>query len=683
MKKRITFMLLLAMAFAIVGLVGCKNKGDSSHTDSSSISSEVNEGISLSQTKIELAIGESATLSVKDAAGAVAWSSNDPTIATVDENGLVTPICIGTTIIKAKDEAGVAMCQVTVVGARTENIVTLQTNKSELNIREGETYPLAVTVKDGSNVVEAAVTFESQDLSTATVSENGCVTAVAEGQTKILVSATYAGKTAKAEITVTVSKRKAVLAFGVNDSQAICGEEFPLSVYLMDGTTTTEIENTKVTYTISDDSLAIVEKNGNLLGLKKGYVDITANYTLGAEVLQAQISLRIREQYAVKYYVDGILWHEVSVLDGESFENTAPIPTHDTYEFCAWESKKDEKALFSDKIAYDFSTSVQSDLTLQAEWYTEEQKIFAFDQGVAGAAKNWQMNAAGTNVEYTTDKAYGEEVGSLKIVSKWLAEYPGSPAEVCLGSLDLTKCKKVWFYIYNTKANHYYFSNKWAHKVYLSADDTWKKVELMPMSDGRVLVSINGVENIYEDLTDLSKDGLSIHPDGIETKEDICYTYVSAVYAVKELDSGLPVIIDANGNEYATSNSNIYTDGIKYEASQGYGESMLYLPTINFLQYSEVSFDWGIPGGWTFIGPDKGNRYYMQGDALGGRVTIVKNGNGTLTLTMTQTAHSGATNVFTQTIDDEAVINGAKPLTLSIICLVGTQSIHIGNFVAQ
>ena len=682
MKKKLKLLFLLTIALASLGFVGCKD-GENSSTDSSSSSSVIEiEELCLNETKIELALGETFALTASNIVGEIVWSSNDSAVASVDGNGLVTPVGLGTTIIKAKDSATIAMCQVTVVGARTENLLTLQMNKTALLLCEGDSYALTATVKDGPNVVEGTLTFESKDTTKAAVSQSGLVTAVSEGQTEIVVTANYEGKTAKANVTVSVSKNKPVLAFGVNESQIICGEEMPLSVYLMNGSSVTELDNAQVTYTVSNESLASVE-NGNLLALKKGKLDVMASYALDGETLQAKISLRLRERYSVKYYVDGVLWYETSVLDGESVDDIAPIPTHETYQFCAWESKEDETAFFSEKVAYDFSTAVQCDLTLQAEWYSEEQKLFAFDQGVAGATKNWQMNAAGTDVSYTTEKAYGEETGSLKIATKWLAEYPGSPADVYLGALNLMKCQKIWFYIYNTQNNNYYFDGDWANKVYLSADDTWKKVELMPMLDGKVLVSINGMECIYDDLKDLSTDGFSIHPADIDSKEELCYTYVSAVYGIKELDGGAPILEDSNGNAYVASASDVYTDGLQYTASQGYGESVLYLPTINFSQYSEVSFEWSIPGGWTFIGPDKENRYYMQGDALGGRVTIVKNGNGTLTLTMTQTAHSGATNVFTQTIDDEAFINGAKPLTLSINCLVGTKAIHIGNFVAK
>lgn len=106
------------------------------------------------------------------------------------------------------------------------------------------------------------------------------------------------------------------------------------------------------------------------------------------------------------------------------------------------------------------------------------------------------------------------------------------------------------------------------------------------------------------------------------------------------------------------------------------------LPLINYSLYEQVTFDWKIAGGWTFIGPDAANRWYNGGTALGGSVIITNNGNGTLTLTMTQTLDSANNGAFTLEITDAEIINGTKALTLSYQCLVGTQTFATSAFTA-
>ena len=72
--------------------------------------------IGLDADEMKLAAGDKGQLTAKvDPAGtAVTWSSNKEEIATVDENGLVTAVAMGTAIITAKAGDKTATCEVTV-----------------------------------------------------------------------------------------------------------------------------------------------------------------------------------------------------------------------------------------------------------------------------------------------------------------------------------------------------------------------------------------------------------------------------------------------------------------------------------------------------------------------------------------------------------------------------------------
>lgn len=76
-------------------------------------------GVKLDITSKSIAIGESftlkATVSPSDALQYVEWSSSDETIATVDEDGIVTALAVGTCTITATTENGkTAVCEVSV-----------------------------------------------------------------------------------------------------------------------------------------------------------------------------------------------------------------------------------------------------------------------------------------------------------------------------------------------------------------------------------------------------------------------------------------------------------------------------------------------------------------------------------------------------------------------------------------
>ena len=138
-------------------------------------------------------------------------------------------------------------------------------------------------------------------------------------------------------------------------------------------------------------------------------------------------------------------------------------------------------------------------------------------------------------------------------------------------------------------------------------------------------------------------------------------------------------IAKENGKTPKTLSTTV-NDAISVRCADSAGSSLMNLPLINYSLYEQVTFDWKIAGGWTFIGPDAANRWYNGGTALGGSVTITNNGNGTLTLTMTQTLDSANNGAFTLEITDAEIINGTKSLTLSYQCLVGTQKLVLSNF---
>ena len=81
-------------------------------------------GVSLDFTELTLNIGESKTLTATvkpdDATyKAVAWISSNPAVAAVDENGKVTALSVGTTVVTAKAGGVSAACTVTVAHKKT------------------------------------------------------------------------------------------------------------------------------------------------------------------------------------------------------------------------------------------------------------------------------------------------------------------------------------------------------------------------------------------------------------------------------------------------------------------------------------------------------------------------------------------------------------------------------------
>ena len=161
--------------------------------------------ISLPAT-LELLQDGSGTLTVtptpNDAVPIFLWESSDTNIATVDKNGNVTAVAVGTATITATSRQGrkTATCAVTVLTPVTG--VTL--HPSELLLytnKEPKTAALTATVEpaDASN---KAVSWKSSDTNIATVDGGGNVTAVSSGTATI--TATTEDGSYEAACTVTV-----------------------------------------------------------------------------------------------------------------------------------------------------------------------------------------------------------------------------------------------------------------------------------------------------------------------------------------------------------------------------------------------------------------------------------------------------------------------------------------------
>lgn len=117
-----------------------------------------------------------------DTAITVIWATEDPTIATVNESGLVTAIAEGTTAIIASGEGFVS--DTCVVNVTVPSIITLQ--EETLEMYTGTIYQLNATITPEPST--SYVFWNSSNKSVATVDNKGLVIAVGEGTTTIIAS---------------------------------------------------------------------------------------------------------------------------------------------------------------------------------------------------------------------------------------------------------------------------------------------------------------------------------------------------------------------------------------------------------------------------------------------------------------------------------------------------------------
>ncbi len=147
------------------------------------------EGIELNMPMVEITEGDTveliATITPAETTDkTVTWSSSDPEIATVDQNGIVTAVKVGKATITAKLTNGLEVtCQVTVV-AKVIEAEGIELNLPAVEVIEGETVELTATVNP-EETTDKTVTWTSSDETVATVDQNGIVTALKVGKATI------------------------------------------------------------------------------------------------------------------------------------------------------------------------------------------------------------------------------------------------------------------------------------------------------------------------------------------------------------------------------------------------------------------------------------------------------------------------------------------------------------------
>ncbi|CAM3469526.1 MULTISPECIES: Ig-like domain-containing protein [Saccharibacillus] len=144
-----------------------------------------------------------ATISPNDATGAsVTWSSSNPNVLTVDNEGNLSAVAAGTASIAVRTSNGMSDSRnVTVYAQQVEADGITIAQGATGTLEAGATQQLTATVTP-VNATDKTVTWTSANTAVATVSNTGLVTAVAAGKTTVTAT-NSAGRTATIEYTVT------------------------------------------------------------------------------------------------------------------------------------------------------------------------------------------------------------------------------------------------------------------------------------------------------------------------------------------------------------------------------------------------------------------------------------------------------------------------------------------------
>lgn len=251
---------------------------------------------------IALAAGGGSTLSVTgilpgggSLTPRVAWTSSNPAVVSVDENGRLTAgRSQGTATITATSATGITASVQVKVSAPVDRVVV---TPGTTQLVRGANVAAKAELRDATNAVidDRATTWTSSDASIATVSSTGVITAVKIGSATI--TATSEGKTGTSAVTVVspverIELTPSTLTFtSLRATTSVSARLIPVAGASVAGLTPT--------FASSNPSIASVDANGLVTALANGSARITASIdgiTAGAELGVKQVTATVDVQ---------------------------------------------------------------------------------------------------------------------------------------------------------------------------------------------------------------------------------------------------------------------------------------------------------------------------------------------------------------------------------------------------
>ena len=266
------------------------------------------------------------TLPVLQETEGVDWTSSDPEIAAIDDEGVVTTLKPGAVTITATakaDDTKKATARLTVLD------LAVKASVDNLTLSTGEASKLSATVSP-SNATNKTLVWSSANSNVATINaETGRIEAVGAGETSIFATSASGSK---AEVIVKVINQEVFL--NPTSAQIVRGKSFQATARVLPGSVT----NKTVTWSSDDTSTASVSDQGLIKGMKIGETTITATSAFGATT-----SMRVEILSPVQRLDIGPATASVPVFGTYKF-TASVLPVSEETTGVVWESSDPEVA---------------------------------------------------------------------------------------------------------------------------------------------------------------------------------------------------------------------------------------------------------------------------------------------------------------------------------------------------
>lgn len=265
--------------------------GSSVQAENTSFSDEeikAPQSITLSKTAVSLIVYKTAQLTatvnpIETADQSVSWISTNPKIATVNQNGEIKAVKVGTTIINVASNDNPLIKESIKVTVTKIVPTSLKLSKASLHIVKNQTVNVKATIAP-SNAANKTVRWKSSNTKAAKVDSNGNIKGIANGSATITATAQDNSKVYK-RVTVKVSTK--TVKINKSSLTVTTGKTGQLTATVSPADST----NKGVVWSTSNKKIATVSRKGKVTGKSKGTATITATVK-GAKAVKIKVSVK-------------------------------------------------------------------------------------------------------------------------------------------------------------------------------------------------------------------------------------------------------------------------------------------------------------------------------------------------------------------------------------------------------
>ena len=242
----------------------------------------------------------------------VSWASEDPTIASVSETGVVTGIRVGSVLIAASARGKDAFARLTISPTPVAS-VRLSTANQTLFV--GDAVQLTADPLDGAGtVLGRPVTWSTSNQAVASVTSDGLVTAISPGGA--IITAESEGRSAVASITVT-PVAVASITVRPDNNNVVVGQTTQLTADVRDANGT-PLTGRVVIWSSSNALIATVTSQGVVTAVAPGSATITAS----VDGQSASVSVNVTARPASAVIVSP---GQVTIFSGQELQLSALV----------------------------------------------------------------------------------------------------------------------------------------------------------------------------------------------------------------------------------------------------------------------------------------------------------------------------------------------------------------------